>query len=160
MYVPVPLAKGTVEGPTVYLTPHHCQKWGCVMLCCLQLLVWTSPELSMYRWMVQRVRSTSVCLRVVKRELCICDSCIVYHWDLLLPLRRFASRKSLPQTIVSDKGTSYLSVEEELKELLPSKNLLELLNRQGVEWKFIPKCVPPGMVAGGNAWPKLFWRRH
>ena len=31
---------------------------------------------------------------------------------------------------------------EELKELLSSKNLIESLNRQGVEWKFIPKRAP------------------
>ena len=60
----------------------------------------------------------------------------------LLALRRFASQKSLPQIIVSDNGSTYLSVAEELKELLSSKNLMELLNRQGVEWKFIPKRAP------------------
>ena len=60
----------------------------------------------------------------------------------LLALRRFASRKSLPQIIVSDNGSTYLSAAEELKELLSSKNLMESLNRQGVEWKFIPKRAP------------------
>ena len=38
----------------------------------------------------------------------------------LLALRRFASRKSLPQIIVSDNGSTYLSAAEELKELLSS----------------------------------------
>ena len=60
----------------------------------------------------------------------------------LLALRRFASRKSLPQIIVSDNGSTYLSAAEELKELLSSKNLMESLNRQGVEWKFILKHAP------------------
>ena len=60
----------------------------------------------------------------------------------LLALRRFASRKSLPQIIVSDNGSTYLSAAEELKELLSSRNLIESLNRQGVIWKFIPKRAP------------------
>ena len=60
----------------------------------------------------------------------------------LLALRRFASRKSLPRIIVSDNGSTYLSVAEELKELLSSKNLMESLNRRGVVWKFIPKRAP------------------
>ena len=60
----------------------------------------------------------------------------------LLALRRFASRKSLPQIIVSDNGSTYLSAAEELKELLSSRNLIESLNRQGVIWKLIPKRAP------------------
>ena len=45
----------------------------------------------------------------------------------LLALRKFASRKSLPQNIVSDNGSTYLSAAEELKEILSSKNLYSII---------------------------------
>ena len=57
----------------------------------------------------------------------------------LLALRRFASRKSLPQIIVSDNGSTYLSAAEELKELLSSRNLIELLNNN---MEIYPKTCP------------------
>ena len=60
----------------------------------------------------------------------------------LLAFRRFVSRKSLPRIIVSDNGSTYLSAAEELKELLPSRSLMESLSRHGVIWKFIPKRAP------------------
>ena len=56
----------------------------------------------------------------------------------LLALRRFTSRKSLPQVIVSDNGSTYLLAAEELRELMSSRRLVESLGRLGIEWKFIP----------------------
>ena len=71
----------------------------------------------------------------------------------LLEFRRFASRRSLPQIIVSDNATTYQAAADELQRLLQSKHLTEALGRQGVQWQFIPKRPPPpppGMVEGGN----------
>ena len=60
----------------------------------------------------------------------------------LLALRRFASRKSLPQVIVSDNGSTYLSAAEKLRELLSPRRLAESLGKRGIVWKFIPKHAP------------------
>ena len=60
----------------------------------------------------------------------------------LLAFRRFASRRSLPQIVVSDNTTTYQAAADELQRLLQSKYLTEALGRQGVQWQFIPKRVP------------------
>ena len=58
----------------------------------------------------------------------------------LLAFRRFTSCKSLPQVVMSDNTSTYLSAAEELKKLLSSKELEASLGHQGVVvWKFIPK---------------------
>jgi len=41
----------------------------------------------------------------------------------LLAFRRFTSRRFLPQTIISDNGSTYLAVAEELSSLLASEEL-------------------------------------
>jgi transposase InsO family protein len=68
----------------------------------------------------------------------------------LKAFRRFASRKSLPQKMVSDNGSTYLSAAEELKRLFQSISLKEAFNRRGVDWQFIPKRAP---------WYGGFWER-
>ena len=68
----------------------------------------------------------------------------------LLAFRRFSSRKSLPQVVISDNGSTYLSAAEEIKSLLASKELKEALGKRGVSWKFIPKYSP---------WYGGFWER-
>jgi transposase InsO family protein len=68
----------------------------------------------------------------------------------LKAFRRFASRKSLPRTMVSDNGSTYLPVAEVLKRLFQSTSLKEAFHRRGVEWHFIPKRAP---------WYGGFWER-
>ena len=60
----------------------------------------------------------------------------------LLAFRRFASRRSLPQIVVSDNATTYQAAADELQRLLRSKHLTEALGRQGVQWQFITKRAP------------------
>ncbi|XP_065896204.1 uncharacterized protein [Dysidea avara] len=60
----------------------------------------------------------------------------------LLAFRRFASRRSLPQILVSDNASTYLAAADELQQLLQSERLTETLGRKGVQWKFIPKRAP------------------
>ena len=68
----------------------------------------------------------------------------------LLAFRRFVSRKSLPQIVLSDNASTYLSAAEELKTLFESEDLKESLSRRGVTWRFIPKRAP---------WYGGFWER-
>jgi len=68
----------------------------------------------------------------------------------LLAFRRFVSRKSLPQVIMSDNASTYLSAAEELKEMLSSEELVTSIGRYGVTWKFIPKRAP---------WYGGYWER-
>ena len=60
----------------------------------------------------------------------------------LLAFRRFASRRSLPQILMSDNASTYLAAADELQKLLQSERLTEALGRKGVQWKFIPKRAP------------------
>ena len=59
----------------------------------------------------------------------------------LLAFRRFASRRSLPQIVVSDNATTYQAAADELQRLLRSKHLTEALGRQGVWWQRAPPPV-------------------
>ena len=68
----------------------------------------------------------------------------------LLAFRRFVNRKSLPQIIVSDNGSTYLSTAKELKKLLSSRSLMESLSQHGIIWKFILKRAP---------WYRGWWER-
>ena len=69
---------------------------------------------------------------------------------LLLAFRRFASRKSLPQVMMSDNASTYTSASEELTRLLQSDSLSTSLGAHGVVWKFISKKAP---------WFGGFWER-
>ena len=60
----------------------------------------------------------------------------------LLAFRRFVSRRSLPEILVSDNASTYIAAAEELTKLLQSDHLTELLGKQGVQWRFIPKRAP------------------
>ena len=52
------------------------------------------------------------------------------------------NRKSLPRKLISDNASTFLSANNELKELFESHALKETLAREGVEWQFIPKRAP------------------
>ena len=60
----------------------------------------------------------------------------------LLAFRRFASRRSLPEILVSDNASTYTAAAEELTKLLQSDHLADLLGKQGIQWRFIPKRAP------------------
>ena len=64
--------------------------------------------------------------------------------------RRFASRKSLPQKMISDNASTYLSAAVELRALFSSHILHDSLSKRGAEWHFIPKRAP---------WFGGFWER-
>ena len=68
----------------------------------------------------------------------------------LLAFRRFASRKSLPRKLIADNASTFLSANNELRELFQSHTLKETLARQGIDWQFIPKRAP---------WHGEFWER-
>ena len=69
----------------------------------------------------------------------------------LRAFRRFASRKSPPQKMVSDNASTYLAAAEELKRLFQSASIRESLSRRGVDWHFIPKRAP---------WYGGFWETY
>ena len=68
----------------------------------------------------------------------------------LLAFRRFASRKSLPEVMISDNASTYTAVAKQIEELTRSSTLTEKLNNYGTTWKFIPKRAP---------WYGGFWER-
>ena len=69
----------------------------------------------------------------------------------LLAFLRYASRKSLPRKLISDNASTFLSANNELKELFESHALKETLAREGIEWQFIPKRAP----WCGGVWERL-----
>ena len=68
--------------------------------------------------------------------------------NFLQAFRRFVARRSLPQLLISDNGSTFLAAAEELKILFASTELSETLARKG---KFIPKRAP----WFGNFWERL-----
>jgi transposase InsO family protein len=70
--------------------------------------------------------------------------------SFLQAFRRFASRKSLPNRMVSDNASTFTASAEELKELFQSPSLKQTLTNRGVVWQFIPKRAP---------WFGGFWER-
>ena len=70
--------------------------------------------------------------------------------NFLQAFRRFVSRRSLPYTMISDNASTYSAAANELNELFQSDSLKQTLNRQGVNWQFIPKRAP---------WFGGFWER-
>ena len=75
--------------------------------------------------------------------------------DLTVPsflraFRSFAARRPLPQKMISDNATTYLSAANELKQLFDSPAVQMYLANKRVEWEFIPKRAP---------WFGGFWER-
>ena len=68
----------------------------------------------------------------------------------LLAFRRFCSRKSVPQKMISDNASTYLAAAEELQRMFNSVELKEALESQNISWHFIPKRAP---------WYGGFWER-
>ena len=70
--------------------------------------------------------------------------------SFLQAFRRFAERRSVPQLLISDNGSTFLAAAEELKTLFASTELSETLACKGTEWRFIPKRAH-GLVVFGSA---------
>ena len=68
----------------------------------------------------------------------------------LLEFQRFASRRSLPQVMMSDNTSTFTSAAGELTRLLQSENLSTSLAAHEVAWKYIPKKA---------LWFGGFWER-
>ena len=97
----------------------------------------------------------------IKVYLCLftCASTRAVHIEIIpnmtesafiLAFRRFASRKSLPKTMISDNALTFIAASKEIHELTNSPTLHENLNIFGTKWKFIPKRAP---------WFGGFWER-
>ena len=56
--------------------------------------------------------------------------------------RRFAGIRSVSKFLLSDNGSTFLVITEELKTLFTSAELSDALARKSIEWKFIPKRAP------------------
>ena len=56
--------------------------------------------------------------------------------------RRFASRKSLPRTMISDNAMTFSAAANTIQSLIRSTTVQDMLNRHGTEWRFIAKRAP------------------
>ena len=56
----------------------------------------------------------------------------------LLTIHKFAARRSLSTTTISDNISTYLSAADDLKTLLQSPEVQRELGKLEVSWKFIP----------------------
>ena len=67
-------------------------------------------------------------------------------------LRRFVSRRGKPAVIQSDNGTNFVGADKELRTLLAQEKsqaqVVEIMAREGITWKFIP----PGSPHFGGLW--------
>ena len=78
----------------------------------------------MSKRMVNRVRYVYICpFTCAKTRVEIVTDLTTNTF--LLTLRRFTSKKSLSQIIVSDNGSTYLSAEKELRVFISSRRLVE-----------------------------------
>lgn len=69
-------------------------------------------------------------------------------------LRRFISRRGMPEKIVSDNGTNFTGGERELRESIASLNerqVKEFLQQRGIEWQF----NPPTASHMGGVWERM-----
>ncbi|XP_053400768.1 uncharacterized protein LOC123558691 [Mercenaria mercenaria] len=56
--------------------------------------------------------------------------------------RRFSSRHSLPEIMVSDNCTMFEAASQEIHRLYSARKLHDSLSSKGTEWRFIPKRAP------------------
>lgn len=102
------------------------------------------------------VRKPTITKGYVCLFVCLCTRAI--HLELvsnlssdafLAALRRMASRRGVPSTILSDNGTNLVGGNNELEELarlfqneLHQKNLDSFCSSKNIEWRFIPPRSP------------------
>ncbi|XP_052212429.1 uncharacterized protein LOC127831486 [Dreissena polymorpha] len=56
--------------------------------------------------------------------------------------RRFASRKSMPHTVLSDNATTFKAASRHLQNLMQSPSIQRNFSNMGITWKFIPTRAP------------------
>ncbi|XP_071178001.1 uncharacterized protein [Mytilus edulis] len=90
---------------------------------------------------------------LIKSYICLftCPSTRVVHLEVvpdmteesfLLGFRRFTCKKSLPNVMMSDNATSFISASQEIKQLCESQKIKKTLSTHGVEWRFIHSRAP------------------
>ena len=70
--------------------------------------------------------------------------------SFLQAFRRFVSRRSLPEMMILDNASTYLSAASEIEQLVKSTTVQDTLRYRGTTWQFIPKRAP---------WYGGFWER-
>ncbi|KAL0850698.1 hypothetical protein ABMA28_006643 [Loxostege sticticalis] len=68
----------------------------------------------------------------------------------VMALRRFTSRRGIPQEIWSDNGTAFVGTKKFLRELY-GPEVSDFAANHGIEWRFIPPSAP----SMGGAWERL-----
>ncbi|XP_006814449.1 uncharacterized protein LOC102809591 [Saccoglossus kowalevskii] len=90
---------------------------------------------------------------IVKVYICLftCTITRAIHLELvrdlttesfLLALRRFTSRRSTPNLIISDNASTFVSASHQLKEIIQNSTVQRYLSDQRIAWKFTPKRSP------------------
>ena len=69
----------------------------------------------------------------------------------LLAFRRFASRRVLPATLLSDNAKTFRATDKELQRIVPSQEVQQVLAEKRITWKFIVERAP----WWGGFWEKL-----
>ena len=69
----------------------------------------------------------------------------------LLAFRRFASRRGLPATLLSDNAKTFRATDKELQRIVPSQEVQQVLAEKRITWKFIVERAP----WWGGFWEKL-----
>ena len=62
--------------------------------------------------------------------------------QFMLLFRRFCARRSIPTTVVTDNASCFLSVEDEITQLLDEPEVKAYLNSNGIRWIHIPGRSP------------------
>ena len=65
--------------------------------------------------------------------------------------RRFTSRRSSPQLMLSDNATNFVGFQSQLKEFQGQQVLTDMLQKSNTEWRFIPARAP----WFGGMWERL-----
>ena len=99
-------------------------------------------------------------VRKVYMVLFTCASSRAVHLELAEDLsaysfarvyRRFVSRRSTPQLMLSDNATNFISFVPQLKEFQENSSIKNLLLKSNTEWHFIPARAP----WFGGMWERL-----
>lgn len=81
---------------------------------------------------------TCACSRAVHLEV-VPD---LWADSFLQAFRRFCSRKSTPDIMISDNATTFMAASLQIKRLFASPEVHESLGNKSTEWRFIPKRAP------------------
>ena len=63
-------------------------------------------------------------------------------WTFLQAFRRFAARRSLPNHMISDNGSTFLAGAEEISKVCKDSKVHNYLTSRNITWHFIPKRAP------------------